>query len=100
MNIYLSKLYQLQLEYLGQPFYYEDKKVCLELRIPYPYSFVSLKSLAKKYGFSYGYIRNVSCREKWKSKKMIKLVKQMIKEVEQEVLKEKYLEELRAKFSN
>ena len=80
---------KLKDKYLYSHYYSEDKKLCLELGIPYAHAFVSLKSLAKEYGFSYGYIRNLSSRENWKSKKLIKIVKTAISEKKQEILKEK-----------
>lgn len=33
------------------------------------YEFVTLKKLAAKYGYSYGYIRKVACIEKWRRQK-------------------------------
>lgn len=64
-----EKLLKLYFEYITDMTPHERAVKRERIRQGREYEFKSLKSLAEKYGYSYGYIRKLSCIGKWRDDK-------------------------------
>jgi hypothetical protein len=69
MRVLNEKILKLYFEYITDMTPHERAIKSERIRQGREYEFISLKFLAEKYSYSYGYIRKLSCIGKWKDDK-------------------------------
>ena len=78
-------LFRLKLEWMCDYYEHTRERRQALAGIGGSYEFVSLKKLAAKYGYSYGYVRKVASREKWRRDKNA-FIRELRRQIEEKTL--------------
>ena len=78
-------LFRLKLEWMCDYYEHTRERRQALAGIGGNYAFVSLKKLAAKYGYSYGYVRKVASIEKWRRDKNA-FIRELRRQIEEKTL--------------